>query len=73
MVSSVKPWWAGLCARVFDKLRLTGLFYVLQFDLPVGSRNKFGMNRWLNLFWFTRDLRSFQNFVSLIFRFTISL
>jgi len=24
----VEPWWEGLCARVFDKLRLTGLFYI---------------------------------------------
>ncbi len=25
-MSSVEAWWAGLCTRVFDKLRLTGLF-----------------------------------------------
>jgi len=25
-VSSVEPWWAGLYARVFDRLRLTALF-----------------------------------------------
>ena len=25
----VEPWWAGLCARVFDKLRLTGLLTIV--------------------------------------------
>ncbi len=28
MVSPVESWWAGLYARVFDKLRLTGLLHL---------------------------------------------
>ncbi len=29
MLSPVEAWWAGLCARPFDKLRVTGHFYIL--------------------------------------------
>ncbi|MDN5289113.1 MAG: hypothetical protein JWR38_5387 [Mucilaginibacter sp.] len=28
MLSSVEAWWAGLCALPFDRLRMTGLFFV---------------------------------------------
>ncbi|NOW93409.1 hypothetical protein FHW89_000056 [Mucilaginibacter sp. SG564] len=35
MLSSVEAWWASLCARPFDKLRVTGpLFRVIRHLVP---------------------------------------
>ena len=34
MLSSVEAWWVGLCARPFDKLRVTGLGIICSFIIP---------------------------------------